>query len=63
MHARYYYYYYYYYSIAPRIPPGRVEGHESLKADILIGPVVVVDVVVARAVIYRCVLMQITSTR
>ena len=41
------------YSIAPRIPPGRVEGQESSKADVLKEPVVVV-VVVAVAVIYRC---------
>ena len=43
-------------SIAPRIPPGRVEGQESSKADVSKEPVVVVvvAVVVAVAVIYRC---------
>ena len=41
------------YSIAPRIPPGRVDGQESSKADVSKEPVVVV-VVVAVAVIYRC---------
>ena len=41
-----------YYSIAPRIPPGRVEGQESSKADVSKEQVVVV--VVAVAVIYRC---------
>ena len=40
------------YSIAPRIPPGRVEGEESSKADVSKESVVVV--VVAVAVIYRC---------
>ena len=45
--------YYYYYSIAPRIPPGRVEGSESPRTDVSKEVVVVVvDVVVT--VIYKC---------
>ena len=42
------------YSIAPRIPPGRVEGQESSKSDVSKEPVVVVVVDVAVAVIYMC---------
>ena len=41
------------YSIAPRIPPGRVEGQDSLKADVSKQPVVVV-VVTEVSVMYTC---------